>query len=425
MVNEKIKKTNFGQVPSEWEVNLFDEFLMFIGSGATPKGGSSVYLSQGIPFIRSQNVYQDGLRMDDIVFIDNETHNKMARSKVMEHDVLLNITGASIGRSTYVPTGFGEANVNQHVCILRPNSKVDYRFLSHFLNSFYGQKQIREEQAGQTREGLNYQQIRQFKLPLPPLLEQSKIAAVLTSVDDAIAKTEAIIKQTEVVKQGLMQQLLTKGIDHTEFKGTEFGKIPTEWEIKQLGEYIEEYKEKTTVNNQYPVLTSSRKGLVFQTDYFNNRQVTTNENIGYHVIPRGFFTYRSRSDDGVFIFNVNNIIDRGIISYFYPVFKVVGVNPDFFASVLNNYLSKQIAKVVVGTSQLVLSFNKLKQLKFAVPPLEEQQKIVRIFASLDDQIRVNKLERDKKIELKKALMQSLLTGKVRVNVDENAEVVVV
>lgn len=205
----KFKKTEFGEIPEEWESLSFNNVLGFVGSGITPKGGSDVYQLEGIPFIRSQNVYPDGLRLDDIAFISDSIHEKMNRSKVKEHDVLLNITGASIGRCTYVPTGFGEANVNQHVCILRSNEKVYYKYLTYFMNSSLGQRQIFSEQAGQTREGLNYQQIRTFKISVPPMEEQEKIANIIESFNKKVGNERSRLNALQYLKKGLMQSLLT------------------------------------------------------------------------------------------------------------------------------------------------------------------------------------------------------------------------
>ncbi|MEH6922662.1 restriction endonuclease subunit S [Bacillus altitudinis] len=205
----RFKKTEIGEIPEEWEVLLFNDVLGFVGSGITPKGGSTVYQLEGIPFIRSQNVYPDGLRLDDIAFISEVIHEKMNRSKVQEQDVLLNITGASIGRCTYVPIGFGEANVNQHVCILRSNGKINYKYLAYFLNSSLGQRQIFSEQAGQTREGLNYQQIRSFRISVPPIAEQEKIASIIESFNQKANNERKKLNTLKYLKKGLMQSLLT------------------------------------------------------------------------------------------------------------------------------------------------------------------------------------------------------------------------
>lgn len=95
-------------------------------------------MDDGIPLLRSQNVHFDGLRLDDVAFISEDTHDEMAGSRLKPRDVLLNITGASIGRCTFVPDDFREGNVNQHVCIIRGNHRIDHRFLAAFLSSPMG-----------------------------------------------------------------------------------------------------------------------------------------------------------------------------------------------------------------------------------------------------------------------------------------------
>ena len=131
-----------------------------VGSGITPKGGSESYLAVGIPLIRSQNVLTGVLDLEDVAFISEEQHNKMNATQLKAGDVLLNITGASIGRSCIVPADFVEGNVNQHVCIIRPTEQLNSIFLSAFLNSELGQRQIDAFQAGGNRQGLNFAQIR-------------------------------------------------------------------------------------------------------------------------------------------------------------------------------------------------------------------------------------------------------------------------
>ncbi|WP_155937391.1 restriction endonuclease subunit S, partial [Methanoculleus sp. MH98A] len=111
------KDSEIGRVPVEWEISSIGQVATFVGSGITPSGGSRVYKANGIPFLRSQNIHVGGLRLDNVACIDEKIHNSMQRTKLQPYDVLLNITGASIGRCTFVPQDFGEGNVNQHVCI--------------------------------------------------------------------------------------------------------------------------------------------------------------------------------------------------------------------------------------------------------------------------------------------------------------------
>ena len=122
-----------------WPVDRIKDHVWKIGSGITPSGGAASYLDTGIPLLRSQNVHFDGLRLDDVAYIAEETHEEMSGTKLRPRDVLLNITGASIGRCALVPDGFGEGNVNQHVCIIRPAAKLNYKFLTCCLSAPWGQ----------------------------------------------------------------------------------------------------------------------------------------------------------------------------------------------------------------------------------------------------------------------------------------------
>jgi type I restriction enzyme S subunit len=166
-------------LPAGWVWTTVGELATFIGSGITPLGGQNVYGRAGVPFIRSQNVYSDGLHLSDVVYVSPKMHAEMKRTHVKPDDVLLNITGASIGRSTYVPHDLGEANVNQHVCIIRTGPWIVPAYLSWFLNSPLGQQQIFATESGVTRQGLNYGQLRRFKIPLAPLKEQNRIARII------------------------------------------------------------------------------------------------------------------------------------------------------------------------------------------------------------------------------------------------------
>ena len=159
-----------------------------IGSGSTPRGGAEIYISSGIPFIRSQNVLFGSLDLSNVVFISDGIHNSMRGTWTQPGDVLLNITGASIGRSCTLPDNFSTSNVNQHVCIIRLTEKYDANFLSQYLNSSFGQFQINSAQGGGSRQGLNFEQIGDFQIPAIDLHQQKIFASVLQIWDDAVNK---------------------------------------------------------------------------------------------------------------------------------------------------------------------------------------------------------------------------------------------
>ena len=172
-----------------------DDHVLHVSSGATPKGGSSNYMKSGpVMFLRSQNIHMNELRLDDVIYISDEIHQKMSRSQVQFGDVLINITGASIGRVSSFEIKDTKVNTNQHVCTIRPNPEtLNYKYLSYILGSQSFQHGIFSSQRGGTREALNYSQIRDFKIPLPPLPEQKRIAAILDKADQLRQKRQQAI----------------------------------------------------------------------------------------------------------------------------------------------------------------------------------------------------------------------------------------
>lgn len=241
-------------VPKGWRKETLGRLATKVGSGVTPKGGSKCYKKSGVPLIRSQNVLWGYLNLSNVAYIDHNEHIKMKRSMVIKGDVLLNITGASIGRAA-LAEDINEANVNQHVCIIRPAKILDAKFLNEFLLSYYGQKQIEQFQAGGNRQGLNFKQVKSFKISLPPLLEQKKIAKILSTWDKAINTTQALIAASKQQKKALMQQLLTGKKRFRGFEGR--------WKNIQLGRVAKIGKGKALSSNNleqgdYPVIAGGK-----------------------------------------------------------------------------------------------------------------------------------------------------------------------
>ena len=197
-----------------WEKNKLKYVVSKVGSGVTPTGGASVYLQEGIPLLRSQNIFSDRLELTDVAYISEEIDEQMINSRIQDDDVLLNITGASIGRCFYVPKNFGRGNVNQHVCILRPvQSKIKTEYLHSFLISSYGQTLIDVCQNGANREGLNFQQIKSFEIPLPKISEQEEILKHIQTetqyVDNTISTIEKEIELMQEYRIALISEAVT------------------------------------------------------------------------------------------------------------------------------------------------------------------------------------------------------------------------
>ena len=160
------------EVPDNWVWTTIEEICSKIGSGSTPRGSN--YAVEGIPFFRSQNVYNDRLIYDDIKYISDETHQKMKGTEVLASDLLLNITGGSLGRCAVVPADFNRGNVSQHVCIMRPILVEPEYFHALILSSYFAKSM---KITGSGREGLPKYSLEQMAFPLPPLAEQHRIVA--------------------------------------------------------------------------------------------------------------------------------------------------------------------------------------------------------------------------------------------------------
>ena len=187
-----------GEIPEHWEIKKIKHVTTKIGSGITPSGGGSTYLDSGIPLLRSQNVLFGKIEFEGVAYISDKTHTMMSNSQVKKGDVLLNITGGSIGRCHYVELDT-PLNVNQHVCIVRPSNQISTIFLNSLLASNIGQDQIWYYQQGGGREGLNFQSLKNFWIPLPPIQEQVAISEHIETMSSKIS-TAITFKEREIEK---------------------------------------------------------------------------------------------------------------------------------------------------------------------------------------------------------------------------------
>lgn len=198
-----------------------------------------------------------------------------------------------------------------------------------------------------------------------------------------------------------------------------FKEFTDEWQYIKLQKLISIYKEQSTIENQYPMLTSSKQGLILQKDYYSNdARITNRSNIGYNILPYGYITYRNRSDTGFFTFNINLKLKKALVSYFYPVFSLKNSNEYFLVNLLNTKYQFKIYAISEGTSQKVLSITHLKILKILCPSLKEQQKITNFLSTIDKKIENLNAIIENLEQQKKGLMQQIFSQKLRFK-DEN------
>ncbi len=197
----------FPEFTGEWERCKLGTLATKVGSGSTPKGGDAVYTSIGHYFVRSQNVGMGFLMLDNIAHINDDIHQKHKATEIYENDVLLNITGASIGRTAVATKELEGGNVNQHVCIIRTNSKVNPKFLCDYIQTQRIQNHIKSLQTGGSREGLNFEQIRSFPISLPSINEQNKLTCLLDKINERIATQVRLIDRLQSLMIGLNNSL--------------------------------------------------------------------------------------------------------------------------------------------------------------------------------------------------------------------------
>ncbi|EPY2306201.1 restriction endonuclease subunit S [Clostridium sporogenes] len=204
---ERKPKRRFAGFTEDWKQRKLEEVTSKIGSGKTPLGGEKSYKDDGVYLIRSQNVNYDTINFSDVVYIDDEIDEEMKNSRVFNGDVLLNITGASIGRSA-VFHSTQRANVNQHVCIVRPlNKEVSPEFIHLNLTSNNGQNQINSSQAGGAREGLNFQQISKMTFMFPKLEEQIKIGDFFSKLDNLSTLHQRKLEKLQNIKKAYLNEM--------------------------------------------------------------------------------------------------------------------------------------------------------------------------------------------------------------------------
>ena len=253
----------------------------------------------------------------------------------------------------------------------------------------------------------------EMPIPTPNIDEQRKIGNYIETLDHLITLHQRKCDETKKLKKFMLQKMFPKnGEKNPEIR---FAGFTDDWEQRKLGDCIIEFNEVTTINNQYPALTSSRKGIFLQTDYFSGKQIASDDNTGYNIVPYGYFTYRHMSDDEIFYFNINDIVENGIVSTLYPVFTTTNnLDSRYLQYQLNNgYEFAQFAILQKqGGSRTYMYLNKLKKMYLTVPTtIEEQKMISKYMLELDHLITLHQRKCDNLKLVKKFMLQNMFPQK--------------
>ena len=370
----------------------------------------SDWTNSGVRFLRARDIVSAAKNEEpeDYLYISKDKYDEcsMISGKVALGDIL--VTGVGTIGVPYLikdlaPLYFKDGNI----IWFQNENKVDGHFL---LYSFWSETVQRfiEESAGTGTVGTyTIESGKRTPIYLPRKKEeQHRVGDFFRCLDHLITLHQRKYEKLLNVKKSMLEKMFPRdGADVPEIR---FAGFTDAWEQRKVGEMIEDYVEKTIIQNQFPVLTSSQQqGIVLQEEYFADRQVTTDDNIGYYVLPKGYFTYRSRSDTNTFVFNRNDIIDKGIISYYYPVFKANNADSNFLLRRLNHGTKSQLSFIAEGTGQKVLAHSKFKNIAVYVPNIEEQKSIGSFFENLDTLITLHQRKLEKLKNIKKSCLKKM------------------
>jgi type I restriction enzyme S subunit len=399
-----------------------DNVLERIMGGGTPSRDIPEYYSGKIPWATVKDIKSVKI-FDTIEHVTEEAISKSA-SNVVTKGTIVMASRMAVGKCFIA---MNDMAINQDLKALITKPKLlssDYLLQWLQLNK----EKIESMGTGTTVKGIRLEQIRSMSISLPTLPEQRKITDILTSVDDAIEKTEAIIKQTEKVKKALMQQLLMKGSGQTEFKQTEIGEIPMEWELANLGSLFNTIQRPLKMDDEqeYQLVTVKRRqeGIVPRSKLKGKEILVKSQ----FVINGGDFLISKRQIVHGACEIVPNHFDGAIVSNEYHVLSSKGeYDLEYFRWFSRTNLIMKyflLSSIGVHIEKMLFRIDDWFKRIVPLPPLEEQKRISNILNSTQDSINANKKYLNQLLILKQSLMQILLTGKVGVNVDEKVEVLV-
>ena len=360
-------------------------------------------------FITYMNVFSNpvaNLEMTEAVEIDAN------QNSVKKGDVFFTTsseTPEEVGMSCVMPENKDNIYLNSFCFGYRPTEKFDLDYLAYVLRADSFRKEMTFLAQGISRYNISKNKVMEVSIPVPNLEEQTMIGRYFSTLDHLITLHQRKCDETKKLKKFMLQKMFPK--KDAKKPEIRFAGFTDDWEQRKLGDNIVEYTEVTTENNQYPPLTSSRKGIFLQTKYFAGNQIASDDNTGYNIVPYGYFTYRHMSDDEIFHFNINDIVENGIVSTLYPVFTTDENLDSRYLQYQLNY-GHEFAKFAIlqkqGGSRTYMYLNKLKQLYLTMPKsVEEQKAISAFFMNLDHLITLHQRKCEKLKELKKFMLQNM------------------
>jgi len=402
-------------VPEGWHLYDFGELASKIVGGGTPSRKIPEYWEGDIPWATVKDLTGTHLTSTQ-ESISNKGLTESS-SNLIPADTVIIATRMALGKAVIFNR---DVAINQDLKAITPNNKFHNRYLLHWYQGH--SEYIDHLGSGSTVKGIRLDDLKVIPVKLPPLPEQKKIASILTSVDDVIEKSEAQICKLQDLKKGMMTELLTKGIGHTQFKDSPVGQIPKSWDVRKLSEIVQviDSLHKTPSFSQvgYPMVrvTDIKWGKLNLKNTVKVTESIYSEFVRNHVPKLGDIVMSRVGSYGVCSYV--DTMQKFCIGQNTVIIKSKKISPLFLYYISNSSIVQdQIENEVAGSGYKSLSLASIRDLTVLVPSDNEQEKISEAMWALDTEIETKQQKLSQIKALKKALMNDLLTGKKRVNVN--------
>jgi len=415
------QKTSIGRIPKDWEVVRLEDASLLITDGSH---FSPEHQKNGYPLATVANMRENYIDIDSCYRISREDFERLAnsRDKPEINDVLFSKDG-TVGLCIVFNQKV-DLIVLSSIAIIKPNmKKADPYFLKYMLQSRSVLNRIAGSKTGTAIRRIVLRDLSTVRLSLPKRIEeQKKIVGILRVVDSAILKVDEVIWKTERLKKGLMQQLLTRGIGHKEYKDTPIGKTPKTWQTVRLRDVSEDFIGGGTPSTSNPEYWNG--AIAWMTSaHINGRLVTIGqkhitkkglENSATNLVPRNNLLVATRVGIGKAAINKIDIaISQDLTGVIINKSKAL---PEFLYWVLINS-GNRLKSLAQGSTIKGILREELGRLQIPLPSIAEQQKIDEILSIVDKKLELERKEKTRLERVKRGLMDLLLTGKVRVKVD--------
>ena len=422
-VRDGYKMTELGDIPNEWRISALGNICEFKGRIGW-RGYTKNDLREYGPLVigATQISASNKLDFSNPTYLSTEKYEESPEIKVYLNDIILVKTGNTIGKVAIVDKEIGDATINPNTVLLK-NITCFNKYLYYIVVSEIIQKPLNKSITVGAQPSVNQETLKKILIPIPTSKEQEKIASILSTVDEQIDNVDALIEKNKELKKGLMQTLLTKGIGHTKFKKTEIGEVPSEWYIKSIDEITKEvYRYPTYYGIEYV-----EEGIAeIRGELLNDDASIKKECFRYISEKTAKKFPRTKLEVGDIVISVRGTI--GKVGYITEELAGSNITANLLRvsmnrNIMNEHFIKQLFlsdimkrkfdEITTATTIKTFKVPEFKQIILAIPTKDEQDKIASILLEVDKKIEEHENKKQKLENLKKGLMQQLLTGKIR------------